>query len=113
MNRKYESKSQIIESFSRLYCAIYMVDIENDRIYEIAGEGEIKQIIGTDGSASEKLSELCDTYIWPEYREEMESFIDIHTLGTRLRENPVLSMEYLTDDEIWQKAGFIAGEYND
>lgn len=113
VNRKFEYQLQIVDSFSRLYCAMYNVDIVNDKIYEIVSEGEIKQIIGEEGCASEKLLELCDTYVSPEYREEMTSFVDITTLEFRLKESPIVGFEYQTDDEIWHKAAFITEKCTD
>ncbi len=113
VNRKFEFQSQIVDSFSRLYCAMYNVDIVNDKIYEIVSEGEIKQIIGDEGNASEKLLELCDTYVSPEYREDMASFVDITTLEFRLKKSPVVRFEYQTDDEVWHKAAFITEKCTD
>ena len=52
----------------------------------------IKQT-GNRGCASEKLYQLCDTMVAPEYRPLIRPFLDVSTLSARLKREECISTE--------------------
>ncbi len=64
-------------------------------------------LTGNRGSASEKLYQLCDTMVAPEYRSLIRPFLDISTLSARLKAEECISTEYRMCDGSWHRMLFI------
>ena len=77
--------NEIISAIAKSYCSIYRIDVQKDFFEEISNDSEIHKLTGNRGSASEKLYQLCDTMVAPEYRPLIRRFwIFLHTF-TRLK----------------------------
>ena len=51
-----------------------VIDVQKDFFEEISNDSEIHKLTGNRGSASEKLYQLCDTMVAPEYRPLIRPF---------------------------------------
>ena len=63
---------------------------------------------GEQGCASEKLYQLCDATVVPEYRDLVRRFLDVPTLAERLKNEEYISTEYRMCDGSWHSLRFIA-----
>ena len=54
-----------------------------------------------NGCASEKLYQLCDATVVPEYRDLVRRFTDVPTLAERLKNEEYISTEYRMCDGSW------------
>ena len=59
------------------------------------------RLTGNDGCASEKLYQLCDATVVPEYRDLVRRFMDVPTLAERLKNEEYISTEYRMCDGSW------------
>ena len=100
-------KNEIISAISQIYCSIYRMDLVHDTFEEISEGSDITRVTGCRGKASECLQKICAAYVTPEYREVVEQFFDLTTLGKRLQTENSIAVEYLTQDGNWHMARFI------
>ena len=66
------------------------------------------RLTGNNGCASEKLYQLCDATVVPEYRDLVRRFLDVPTLAERLKNEEYISTEYRMCDGSWHSLRFVA-----
>ena len=99
--------NEIISAIAKSYCSIYRIDVQKDFFEEVSNDSEIHKLTGNRGSASEKLYQLCDTMVAPEYRPLIRPFLDVSTLSARLKTEECISTEYRMCDGSWHRMLFI------
>lgn len=100
-------RNEIISSISKSYLSIYRIDVQRDYFEEISNDDELHLLTGYAGCASEKLYQICDTLIAPEYRQLIRPFLNVSTLPERLRNEEYITTEYRVADGSWQRLRFI------
>ena len=100
-------QNEIISAISKSYYSIYRIDLQKDFFEEISNDDETHRLTGNKGCASEKLYQICDTLITPEYRPLVRSFMDISTVAERLKKEEYISTEYRMCDGNWHSLRFI------
>ena len=66
------------------------------------------RLTGNNGCASEKLCQLCDATVVPEYSDRVRRFLDVPTLAERLKNEEYISTEYRMCDGSWHSLRFVA-----
>ena len=99
--------NEIISTIAKSYCSIYRIDVQKDFFEEISNDSEIHKLAGNRGCASEKLYQICDTIVAPEYRPLIRPFLDVSTLSARLKTEECISTEYRMCDGSWHRMLFI------
>ena len=100
-------QNEIISAISKSYHSIYRIDLQKDFFEEISNDDETHRLTGNKGCASEKLYQICDTLITPEYRPLVRPFMDISTVAERLKKEEYISTEYRMCDGNWHSLRFI------
>ena len=98
--------NEIISTIAKSYCSIYRIDVQKDFFEEISNDSEIHKLAGNRGCASEKLYQICDTIVAPEYRPLIRPFLDVSTLSARLKTEECISTEYRMCDGSWHRMLF-------
>ena len=98
--------NEIISAIAKSYCSIYRIDVQKDFFEEVSNDSEIHKLTGNRGCATEKLYQLCDTMVAPEYRPLIRPFLDISTLSERLKTEECISTEYRMCDGSWHRMLF-------
>ena len=98
--------NEIISAIAKSYCSIYRIDVQKDFFEEISNDSEMHKLTGNRGCASEKLYQLCDTMVAPEYRSLIRPFLDVSTLSARLKTEECISTEYRMCDGSWHRMLF-------
>ena len=98
--------NEIISAIAKSYCSIYRIDVQKDFFEEISNDSEIHKLTGNRGCATEKLYQLCDTMVAPEYRSLIRPFLDVSTLSARLKTEECISTEYRMCDGSWHRMLF-------
>lgn len=98
-----QKSNETISTIAKSYSAIYHIDLETDIYERISG----KDIIPKMGCASEKMFDVCEQEIAPEYRNIIHQFIDLKTLASRLEKEEDILAEYRMTDGNWHKLRFI------
>ena len=99
--------NEIISAIAKSYCSIYRIDVQKDFFEEVSNDSEIHKLTGNRGCATEKLYQLCDTMVAPEYRPLIRPFLDVSTLSARLKREECISTEYRMCDGSWHRMLFI------
>lgn len=102
-----ELESEIISAVSRLYFAIYRIDLRRDFFEEISADRSVHRLTGHEGKAQRKMNELCRTIVESDYRGMVHAFFDLSTLAERLADTDTVETEYLAQDGNWHEARFI------
>ena len=100
--------NEIISAIAKNYCSIYRIDLQRDYFEEISNDDETHRLTGNNGCASEKLYQLCDATVVPEYRDLVRRFLDVLTLAERLKNEEYISTEYRMCDGSWHSLRFVA-----
>lgn len=99
--------NEIISAISKIYFAIYRIDLTQDMYEEVSSDNEIHRLTGRMGRASSKMTELCYRFVRPEYQAKILNFFDLSTIAERLHSEETLAMDYLANDGNWHSARFI------
>lgn len=99
--------NEIISAISKVYFAIYRISLQDDFYEEISSDSEVHRLTGRIGKASAKMIELCQTFVAPDYQDQVMKFFDLSTLPSRLKNDEIVDMDYLAKDGNWHLARFI------
>ncbi len=110
---KERATNEVLMAVSKIYYAIFSIDLENDLYEEIFNESRIHHLTGITGCASEEMEKMCRAFVVPEYQERILRFLDIHTMADRLQDEETIAAEYLAKDGNWHTARFIVKRRNE
>ena len=100
--------NETISTIAKSYSSIYKVDFEADTYERISGS----DIIPKTGCASEKMFDVCEQDVAPEYRNIIHQFANIETLTSRLEKEEDVLAEYRMADGNWHKLRIIVSKRN-
>lgn len=95
--------NETISTIAKSYSSIYQLDLETDTYERISGS----EIIPKTGCASQRMYEVCEQEVAPEYRNIIHQFVDIKTLASRLEKEDDILAEYRMADGNWHKLRYI------
>ena len=98
-----KKSNETITTIAKSYSAIYQLDLEADTYERISGS----DIIPKTGCASEKMFDVCEQEVAPEYRNIIHQFANIETLASRLEKEDDILAEYRMADGNWHKLRYI------
>jgi PAS domain S-box-containing protein len=100
--------NETISTIAKSYSSIYKVDFETDTYERISGS----DIIPKTGCASEKMFDVCEQDVAPEYRNIIHQFANIETLISQLEKEEDVLAEYRMADGNWHKLRIIVSKRN-
>lgn len=100
--------NETISAIAKSYSSIYKVDFETDTYERITGSN----VIPKTGCASEKMFDVCEQDVAPEYRNIIHQFANIETLTSRLEKEKDVLAEYRMADGNWHKLRIIVSKRN-
>lgn len=104
--------NEIISAISKIYFAIYRIDLTKDFYEEVSSDSEVHSLTGTCGKASDRMREICQKFVAPEYSGRVMEFFDLTTLKERMKTEETVAIEYLAKDGNWHLARFIVKKRN-
>ena len=111
--QKEKLSNEILQAISKIYYAIFRIDLENDIYEEISSDKTIHHLTGKRGCASSEMIELCKSVVVSEYEDRIMKFFDVTTLAQRLEHEETIAEEYLAKDGNWHTARFIVNRRNE
>lgn len=109
---KVRLSNEILSAIGKIYYVIFRIDLERDFYEEVVSDREVHYLTGKSGKASDEMEKLCNTFVVPEYREQIREFFDLHTLQKRLEKEETVATEYLAMDGNWHTSRFIVKRRN-
>ena len=110
---KERLNNEILQAISKIYYAIFRIDLINDTYDEITSDKSIHHLTGEHGRASTEMIELCRSFVMPEFQSKIMEFFDISTLAARLHDEETIAEEYHAKDGNWHTARFIVKRRNE
>ena len=104
--------NEIISAISKIYFAIYRIDLNADFYEEVSSDNEVHSLTGAYGKASDRMKEICYKFVTPEYQNRVMEFFNLSTLKDRMKEEETIAIEYLAQDGNWHLARFIEKKRN-
>lgn len=110
--RDLQHHMDIVSSMAGIYFCSYYVDMSDKSFVQIENRiEENNSFIGAKGDAIETLDKMCKHLILPEYRKEVQEFVDLDTLDERLNEKKYyISCEFESTHLGWAEGLFVAGD---
>lgn len=105
--QKEKLSNEVLKAISKIYYAIFRIDLQKDTYEEIASDDTVHHLTGKTGKASFEMQKLCKSIVIPEYQERIMEFFDLSTLADRLENEETIAQEYLAQDGNWHTARFI------
>lgn len=106
--KREQISNHVINSVAKMFLCIYYINLKEDSFMEVTtAEPEIHNLIGSGGSAKNKLKSICNQLVSTEHKKEMEEFVNLQTLSKRMNERPYLSTEFFGPGLGWCEAIFI------
>lgn len=104
-----QREMNLISSMAGMYFCCYYVDLQDKTYTQIANQiEENNTFIGEQGDAVETLDKMCKHLIFPEYKTEVQKFVDLDTLDERLTpELHYISMRFESVHTGWSEGVFI------
>jgi len=103
-------RSKNLESLTKIYFAIYAVNVQNSYYVQLAGKKEFNAPIPQQGNAVENIQIVLDKCVLPEFKEGVRCFFDFTTVKERLKGKDVISYDYKRGTSGWSRAVMIAGD---
>ena len=112
---KEKDADEVLFCLSRIYYAIYELDLESDTYKTIYADDRVDHLPGDWGCASAEFRNLLERIVHPDYQERISQLFDISTLAARLEAEPneTLAEEYPVMDGNWHTVRFIVKHRNE
>ena len=106
---KEKDADEVLLCLSRIYYAIYEIDLPNDTYKTIYSDDRVSHLPPDGARASVEMEKLRNRVVAPEYQERIGQLCDLSTLAERLEAEPneTLAEEYPVVDGNWHTARFI------
>lgn len=98
----------ITKSFSRIYFASWIVDLDENRLSEVSVPEYAKQIsaVGVN-DVNNGFNYMLSHFVAKQHVNNMRVFLNVNTLGERIAGKEILSFEYLDVNNGWCRGNFI------
>lgn len=106
-------KNEIIGAIGKMFWQVLSVDLETDTYKEVFTDGKFTlENPRYEGKTNKDFLQAAYKFADPQYREQLEAFLDNATLKQRLAEIETTSIEYLTKFGFWVSAHYIVQTRN-
>ncbi len=99
--------NEILSALSTLYSTIFRAEIDTHRYEVLTSTQLMGTVAGTSGNFDDVKEQILSAFMEPEMQAPMRAFLDLNTLGERLRKVNTVSTEYRNPRGIWFEARFI------
>ena len=89
-------RMRIIQAMSAIYTSVYDIDLQTGLFVELSSVDAVKEEIGVEGDAQNRLNHFCRYMMTAEFTQEMLDFVNLSTLAQRLGDRKILSRQYLS-----------------
>lgn len=101
---------EVMKSITSIFSSSYLVDLTTGKYVEVTANTNLHGIVGDKGDADNKLQWICDNYVASDYIDGVREFINLQNIDDRMKDEPILSYEFIGKTEGWCRAYIIAGD---
>ena len=101
-----------ISAIANIYMTVYELDTKNDTFKEITARSKpVTDIIGDTRIHPQKMIDMVMKSVTDEaHIDEILRFVDLSTLGDRLRDIDTIAIEYMNKQKLWRRGRFIVSD---
>ena len=100
--------AEVVNSLATIYSTIFRADIITHE-YEILNSVPLMgKIAASKGNFDDVKETIIESFIEPEFRQQLREFLDLNTLADRFEKVNTLTMDYKAPTGQWMQARFIA-----
>ena len=103
--------TSVINALSGVFYALYLIDRPANSMRQMISTGSHARAYSTEFDAREFLASSVETHVMPEYRSEVQAFLDLDSLDSRMLGSDILSLEYVDMTGNWTRASLIPASY--
>jgi diguanylate cyclase (GGDEF)-like protein len=105
------TQMEILTSMSDIYNTMHLIDLKNNTFVEYRTRDEITEIINQNrGGAGETMRRIVELTTKEDYLEEALEFSDATTLVERMKDQKIISHEFMSKVIGWYRGSFITIE---
>ncbi len=112
-NKKIHDQVTILSSISDIYYSMHLIDLNDFSVERFEANELMDEVVSEGQNAADMLRRLVDTAIEDEYVDAALQFVDITTLGERLKNKNSISMDVVDKNVGWLRMSFIRVEADD
>ena len=99
---------KVTQSLGSIYEFIYYLNLKDDTFSVISDQSSIRQFMTEESFANQKLMTAVRALISEGDWNIVREFLDFGTLDRRMEDREIVSMEFLSAEQIWYRASFIS-----
>ena len=105
--REMNKYTSLITALSRIYSALYYIDIEKNTFQEIISSDSVHYVFGEKADAEISLNQMIQRKVADEYQAIMREFMDLNTIHRRMDGKSIIVQEYPEKTGGWTRCSFI------
>ncbi len=113
-DKRIEAENYVIDlkSVAAIYLCMYKINLKNDSFVEIScfSDKILKFVGDRTGDAVRLMKNTVNLRVDERAREEVLEFMDLTTIGERLKNINTLTCEFMNVEKTWNRARFIVAE---
>ena len=105
-----EQRAVVLNAVGRIFSEMYYIDLTDNTIQDMNVEkmNRMDCICATDARGT--LKKLADSQAVAAFRPIMRNYLDYDTIDQRLGERPIISQEYLNEEQEWIRCSIMPAE---
>ena len=105
--KKMQEQLNILTSLAGIYMTMHLIDLKENKIHSYSSQTHIDKYINEVSGADNQMHHVMKHTVTKQYLDEILEFTDLHTLSSRLKDQKVISKEFIGKNFGWCKAQFI------
>lgn len=105
--KKMQEQLNILTSLAGIYMTMHLIDLKENKIHSYSSQTHIDKYINEVSGADKQMHHVMKHTVTKQYLDEILEFTDLHTLSSRLKDQKVISKEFIGKNFGWCKAQFI------
>ena len=105
--KKMQEQLNILNSLAGIYMTMHLIDLKDNKIHSYSSKPHIDKLLNEVSGADKQMHHVMKNVVTKQSIDEISEFTDLHTLSSRMKEQKVISKEFVGKNFGWCKAQFI------
>ena len=105
--KKMQEQLNILNSLAGIYMTMHLIDLKDNKIHSYSSKPHIDKLLNEVSGADKQMHHVMKNVVTKQSIDEISEFTDLHTLLSRMKEQKVISKEFVGKNFGWCKAQFI------
>ena len=102
-----QEQLNILTSLAGIYMTMHLIDLKENEIHCYSSQTHIDKLINEVSGADKQMHHVMKNVVTKQSLDEILEFTDLHTLSSRMKNQKVISKEFVGKNFGWCKAQFI------